>query len=501
MSRHFTQMVQSLRHGWLWHTTACGLLQLLIAGLIVSTPALAQTPKSSAKGTGQVLIGVPFKLPNPHVRGYSYPETQTTILKHVNAGDQTWITNHAWGLWTALTTTLLPGVRVYETWQSPSNGEILSPGPLSGGTAQVLHRVHKPRQFHGRQFAEVPTPSGVQLPPTSNQVLVTVNWSPEMVTDVIKHGYLSSAKLNQLQSNGTTSITLNDRALSLKPTYLWMGAPLLVGRRYYQLSTWPGPQDSPGGYPSNLWGQCVWVDTQDQTAGAGTGASDPTCSSNGSSRTPATTYGLGNFIQFKLSEREAGEWKTEGINVTVGSQTYYPKAGEVVILVAMHVGTREMTEWTWQTFWWEPDPTRPHAPSSAAVARARPAQLRGAARHYAQCTAYQMVTPNQPITGGSSTQPHLCYSPYLEAPFTNVVTPTHTSPDLPDSQPWTYQGKTYNFSVGVQTNCMSCHIQAAYPQTNKAPGYTADRYIDLNSPAFSTFLKMDFSWSIVQNVK
>ncbi|TLY52589.1 MAG: hypothetical protein E6K53_03780 [Gammaproteobacteria bacterium] len=105
-----------------------------------------------------------------------------------------------------------------------------------------------------------------------------------------------------------------------------------------------------------------------------------------------------------------------------------------------------------------------------------------------------MVNPNQPITGGSGTQPVLCYNPYLEAPFAN-------NPDLPDSQPWTYQGTTYNLNVGVQTNCMACHIQAAYPQNPTAPAYTADRYIDLNNPAFKSYLKMDFSWSIVQNVK
>ena len=114
-----------------------------------------------------------------------------------------------------------------------------------------------------------------------------------------------------------------------------------------------------------------------------------------------------------------------------------------------------------------------------------------------------MVTPNQLITGGSDTQPYLCYNPYLEAPFTNVVTPTHQSPDLPDSKKWTYQGETYDFSVGVQTNCMSCHLQAAYsqiPKDPKLPGYTADRYIDLNDKAFKGFLKVDFAWSIVNNV-
>ncbi len=474
--------------------SARALLSILIAASLSASSVFAQTPKASPKGASDVIISSPVKLPDPHVPGYAYPESQTAILKHVNAGDQAWITNHAWGLWTALTTELVPGVRVYETWQSPDNGQILSPGPLSGtGAAQVQGQrpLRHPGQFHGRSFGEKEV-SG--LPSTSNQVLVSVNWSPEMVTDVTKNGYLSSTTLNQLLGKGTTAITLVDRSVSLKPTYLWMGAPLLVAGRYYQLSTWPGPPNPAIPYPSNLWGQCVWVDTQDKSVGSGNGAVDTTCSADGSSRTAANTYGLGGFIGFKLSAKEAAEWAAEGINVQVGGKTYQPKAGEAVILAAMHVGTREMTEWTWQSFWWQPNADQPPAPSSTATASARPAQLKGAARHYAQCTAYQMVNPNQPITGGSGTQPTLCYNPYLEAPFAN-------NPDLPDSQPWTYQGVTYNLNTGVQTNCMACHIQAAYPQNKTAPGYTADRYIDLNNPAFKSYLKMDFSWSIVQNVK
>ena len=114
------------------------LLSLLIAVSLSSPQVFAQASKASPKGASDVIITSPVKLPNPHVPGYSYPESQATILKHVNAGDQAWITNHAWGLWTALTTELLPGLRVYETWQSPDNGQILSPGPLSGtGAAQV----------------------------------------------------------------------------------------------------------------------------------------------------------------------------------------------------------------------------------------------------------------------------------------------------------------------------------------------------------------------------
>ena len=467
------------------------------ACMLLVLPAHAQTGKPAA------VLGGSVRLPDPHVPGYRYPESQDTILKHVNEGDDKWITRHAWGLWTALTTPVLPGVLVYETWDSPDSGSIISPGKLGGGAAQIRHRLQRPRQFHGRAFAKeaAATANAAALPSTSNQVLVTVNWSPEMVDDVKKNDLLSSAQLQKLLTGGTAAIALNNLSITLKPTYLWLGAPLLAGGRYYQLSTWPGPNENPGGFPSNLWGQCVWVDTRDNGKGSGTGATDGTCSADGGSRTPATTYGLANFIHFKLTKTEAEDWKTEGINVTVNGKAYQPTAGESVILAAMHVGTREMTEWTWQTFWWQPDADNPPAPSSKTIAEARPAQLRGAARHYAQCAAYQMVTPNQPVTGGSGTEPWLCYSPYLEAPFTNQVTPAHPQPDLPASAPWTYKGTTYNLNLGVQTNCMSCHLQAAYPQNPSAPQYTADQYIDLNSPEFKGFLQMDFAWSIVDNVK
>ena len=43
-------------------------------------------------------------------------------------------------------------------------------------------------------------------------------------------------------------------------------------------------------------------------------------------------------------------------------------AGDVAILVAMHVSTRETARWTWQTFWWTPTPENPHAPSSPNIA-------------------------------------------------------------------------------------------------------------------------------------
>lgn len=499
MSRFVTQEVHATGSGAL----ARALLPLGIAAALIAAPAQAASP-AAASTAGQVAPEVvvgPVPLPTPRVPGYAYPESQDTLLRHVNQGDRAWIATHAWGLWVALTTRVLPDLSVYETWQSPYDGQVLSSGLDSGGRTQfvgpggestLLHRAQRPHQFHGRRF--VAQTEATPIPSTSDQVLVTVNWSPQMARQVVQNNWLSSATLDKLLAAGQQGITLNNYSVSLKPTYLWMGAPLLAQGRYYRLTTWPGPPSPAAPFPSSRWGQCVWVDTQDPGTGTGTGGTDTACSPDGSSRTPASTYGLGSFIHFKLTAQEAKQWAEEGINVQIGKVTYQPKAGEVVILAAMHVGTREMTEWTWQSYWWQPDPTKPLRPATPADVAARPAQLRGAPAHYAMCAAYQMVTPNQPITGGRGTMPYLCYNPYLEAPF--------SPSDLPDSRPWTYQGKLYNLNVGVQTNCMDCHIQATYAKGNGKPlPYTADRYIDLNSPAFKGYLKLDFSWSIQGNVK
>ena len=68
----------------------------------------------------------------------------------------------------------------------------------------------------------------------------------------------------------------------------------------------------------------------------------------------------------------------------------------------MHVTSKEITPWTWQTFWWTPSPDLAVAPSSSDVVAARPRQLRGAPRNYAMSIAYATESPAQPNVGGSN---------------------------------------------------------------------------------------------------
>ena len=171
--------------------------------------------------------------------------------------------------------------------------------------------------------------------------------------------------------------------------------------------------------------------------------------------------------------------------------------GDLAVLVAMHVTTREIARWTWQTFWWTPEPETPLAPSSSAIASLRPQQLRGAARNYAMALAYTMQVPDQPqVRGNNSGAAVYAYNPWIEARFAPA--------DLPDSIPGLDPlGRPAANNHGVQSNCLSCHAQANYnpDHLDTAPRFTGTRYVDLADPKFNGTLQVEFLWTIARHAR
>jgi hypothetical protein len=452
----------------------------------------------------------PVPLPDPKIPGYRFPEAENTIVGWTVDNNQKAMNLHAWGIWTALTqlsdqTFDNQKLRVFETWYDPS--DLISPGGAAAAAlqprARLPRRLETPRQFeHGgaQSLLAAPGTHGAQT------VLASVKYDPSGSEHILSNNLFSKTQLTTLLASHKASVPdFPATAISLKPVYRPMPASQLADGRYFQLTSWPGPpplKQSNGmwrsvAFPETIstWGQCVWIDIQDAGRRRGTTV-DRTCAKNGSSRTDANTYGLDEFIHFRLSQADA-----ELANASAKALQPAPAAvatGDYAVLVAMHVTSREITRWTWQTFWWTYDPDHPAAPSSAAIAASRPPQLAGAARNYAHCVAYDEVSPPQPSSGGSNSGESLyCYNPYLEAGFNPFV--------LPDSQPgmtkWNGQlVKTAN-DVGVETNCMSCHEQAHFPNGGSPPKYTGDRYIDLNGAAFQGVLKVDFLWSLADRAR
>lgn len=494
------------------HTTYFACIPLLAILLVVAACSHSAQEATSEKGSERLtrvaLVKAtagqfqPLPLPDPGIPGYKFPEAEDTVVDWSKTNNQQAINLHAWGLWTALTTEsnqVFNGQKllVFETWDDPS--DLTPTPPTAAGRVRRPRRLEVPRQFQHGAAAKALFTAAAQ----PGAVRVDVKYDPTAADFILNNSLFSAAQLSSyLNTDHKTAVpAFPNTAISLKPTYRTLKP--LIDNRYYMLKVWPGPpplvfnqsskhwESKP--FPDSLWGQCVWIDTQG--SGNTAAAVDKTCAANGSSRTVASTYGLDQFIHFQMTQADADQ-----LNATAAGCATSLSAGDYAVLVGMHATSREITRWTWQTFWWVNAPDNPAAPSSHTIASGRPAQLSGAARHYAQCTGYDEEVPPQPNSGGSNSGDTVyCYNPYLEAPFGPSV--------LSDSQPGNTQlnGKTITTAnnVGVQTNCMSCHEQAHYNPNNIAPApqYTGARYVDLNGTAFNGVLKVDFLWTIPDNAK
>jgi len=138
----------------------------------------------------------------------------------------------------------------------------------------------------------------------------------------------------------------------------------------------------------------------------------------------------------------------------------------------MHVTTKEITNWTWQTFWWSPHPRDPFYGSD------RPRTIRGPWSNYNMNVAYWMAQPNR-----RDGDPWIAFNPYLETNLFGTVTVKGTT------MGWT----------GVHSNCMSCHRMAGWQSATSTPPYVPSGFISpADSSFFAGFTKLDFLWSITR---
>jgi hypothetical protein len=264
----------------------------------------------------------------------------------------------------------------------------------------------------------------------------------------------------------TTNRAINDfpvDALELKPVF-----GVVAQKGYTPLPLWQGPSQATNAKnpTPNTWKTCVAVDP------AGTGGTIPISQSKLTKAEVATlnaaakqaglacTVGyyapVGALYNFSLSAEEAAAMKSaQGITAS---------AGDYAVLFAMHVNSKEVPFWTWQTFYWQPGPDTPNKfPGSKADA---PASLPAPFNNYAMCASYSQTIP------ANSSKMALCFNPYLE-----------TDPGIP---------------AGITSNCVSCHGLAGvgtgptYPANYSKPiNFFGDtKYFTKNST------RTDFSWAV-----
>jgi hypothetical protein len=308
---------------------------------------------------------------------------------------------------------------------------------------------------------------------------VSVSYDPQAVSHVVNNSLLKLSVINSYQKPGAigTIPGFPPPAITVKPTYF-------VGHKsdsLIRIPAWSGPPSTPQAYGPFQWNSYVYADVSNSQP-AGKTLVPVTNSKPTAAQIAAATCNVSDFINFRLDTKMA-KYFNEQQSVVQGDTA---RAGDVALLVAMHVTTKEINNWTWQTFYWTASPANPNSPSSNLAASLRPAQLQGAASHYAVSTAYAEVLPNQPISGGtnSGVTAMIGYNPYLEAGF---GTPVFAFPNSFNSA----------YTFGVQTNCMSCH---ALVTADGSLGYGTDQYVDMNNPAFINKVQLDFAWSLQQAI-
>ena len=414
------------------------------------------------------------------------------------------IINHGWAIWSALTemtdqTNNDQPLRRFETWYTPGDiKEAYAKRKVNTG-AGLQHvkrntgKLEIPHQHNG----------GIGEPGDAG-VIGFVKYDPTDAKHIYDNSLFYQSVLEGMLRSGKIANVPNfpNGGVALKPVFYPLSAPETDGphKGLYKLPVWPGDNGNPNrtldpGTGLNKFNKYVYITL--------TGATDAA----------AHIYSVNDFIHFKVDADQAKN----------ATDIFGPKfnAGDFAVLVAMHVTTREIKRWTWQSFWWSENPDAPYSPSSATTAALRmDKNLDSQSKHYAMTVAYNLVVPAQPYNDGSGENASsiYAYNPYLEASFGPTVPPSQGGPTFANDNdtvrkyyPIDYQ-KVGGFmnNWGMETNCMACHGQARYMHSISPPGvpdslglwnlYLTDQYFELDAPYFRNSVKLDFTWSVRGNL-
>jgi len=161
-----------------------------------------------------------------------------------------------------------------------------------------------------------------------------------------------------------------------------------------------------------------------------------------------------------------------GNRVSISCFYTIPTGNGYWILLGLHIMTKEVSGWTWSTFWWHP---RPDVGRYAAERPDEQVISKGCWRNYLMDTTLSTDTPYEPNPcnwwEGAGCGKKVMFNPYLEA------------------------GK----KDGIISNCVGCHQKALFkPQGFADQGVTRGK-IPLEDSYFSGAVTTDYLWSVSEN--
>lgn len=423
------------------------------------------------------------------VDGFNFPEDSLKIYQWINDDkftpskyDSVSVYKHAWGIWAGLTSPTEQSIDgesllVFETWFGVQDIQdaIKSGKKYSETLKKNRTDFNHPNQFfHARNFSNKnklkSTGADLSFEGEISQ-WETVSYSPDASEFAINNQIYKQSVINKsFKKDAIGSIQdFPQKSITLKPVYMLFHND----SKLKKLPVWLDAPNPPDSLTTSQFPYCVYIDVENKQP-KGKKIIPTLQSSVNQDDIKNATVNLEEFISLKVDDKMAAYMKKEYKNSKA-------KSGEIAVLVAMHVTSKEIKNWTWQSFYWTPNKENPGSPSSLLAANVRPKELKGAAANYAANAAYVMTTPNNSPTGS----PMFGYNPYLEGGFgPSVFTVTNnTNP---------------NYKYGMQTNCMNCH-GLAIPSPKGY--YTTAQYLDMkDSSYFGNEVQLDFAWSVQANI-
>lgn len=444
--------------------------------------------------------------PEPIPARFNIPGDQAYLQKIADANDVIKIREHAWQIWAGLTADsqakyagkTLP---IWETWFATNQAFIANP-PKNCPACELVPSKKPSREYrHPHQFShgasaivkrENTNPAGLIGFNKFDPSVVKFLWTPQQQNGAtfiytryndqmnLNASWLDNTSIANAKINGTPR-----SALELKPVLMYVSAKGLTA-----LPLWQGPKASnapacadvniaelknPTGKlnPTNChpdpstWTHCVLTDPNKPDASLRKATKKefasalltqaPACQEKN-----AQYIGINHLYNFVMDAEEAAAF-----NQAQGGSA---AAGDSMVLMAMHVNTKEIVTWTWQTFWWQAGKKTPD--NFPGGDEQRPKDVKAPWNNYNMCAAYAQTTK-----ADNTGDMNVCFNPYLETSATGI----------PD---------------GIRSNCVSCHGTSAINQPPSG-GYPLSygRPVDLNHSMqyFLCSTSADFSYAITSN--
>jgi hypothetical protein len=310
---------------------------------------------------------------------------------------------------------------VWRTWFSPAEA-------ARGVQARSAFReFDKPRQIPPNLLAEAQS---------RGLIFSNVLFNQTVVNHIHKWRLFDAAVLDGGLRTGVKEIPAFPRSSAVVKT-LWRHIPQ---GRAVSVGIWEPPAENGGRIPEQKWKHCVNVSV--------------TPVSRSQECPSGPQVGVHEFYSIVVKTANLQQI----VHLVPAADRSRVQPGDAFILLSLHLAAKEIPDWVWATWWWQPGaPVHPARP---------PATRSGVWRNYTGDITLSMEGPWESAQG--QPMPNAIFNPFLEAS---------------------------SLIDGTSSNCMTCHSAASYKVNNAHLGVRPDRRAR-GLHEFERSIRTDYLWSV-----